>query len=100
MQTSGRVGRDPSQPAAYITVYEKKVSVRGSSPEILANLLKRFSKLLVPYLVTSNCSCSAQPNEREEAKAVRGMFSSEACLRTSLYRSFTIENPSGVMLRV
>jgi len=29
VQTSGRVGRNPSQSAAYITVFEKKVVVRG-----------------------------------------------------------------------
>ena len=39
VQTSGRVGRHPSQSAAYITVFEKKVAVRGSSQEILSNLL-------------------------------------------------------------
>ena len=38
VQTSGRVGRHPSQSAAYITVFEKKVAIRGSSQEILSNL--------------------------------------------------------------
>ena len=46
VQTSGRVGRHPSQSAAYITVYERKVTVRGWSlmylcyvPDIHSNFL-------------------------------------------------------------
>merc|ERR1712192_80393 len=37
---------------------------------------------------------SAPPAEREEARAVRGIYSSEQCLRASLYQSFRIENPA------
>ena len=85
MQTSGRVGRDPAQSAAYITVFEKKVSVRGLSP-----LLPSFKGIL--FITTY----SAEPTEREEAKVVRGIFSSGQCLRTALYRSFSIENPAGI----
>ena len=41
------------------------------------------------------CTISASKAERSEYKLVRDLFSSDKCLRESMYSSFRIDNTSG-----
>ena len=104
VQQSGRLGRDPSSQAIYITIHETNKSVRGK--------LEEFKYILFIYLFISGirrtqskkrkCYSVIQlyisvPKEmQEEYKAVKTIFKNEStCIREKMYSSFKLIDPTG-----